>query len=238
MTYKTLIIDDEPYARLELRHQLEPFNFIKILAECSNAVEGVKAVNKHKPDLIFLDIQMPGVTGFDMLSMIEDSLVPQVVFVTAYDDFAVKAFEENALDYLLKPIDPVRFSQTIDRIHVNMGHEARPRYQIKPLKKVPCCLNNVVKLIDLNDIDYIVSNATGVHVVNNEKTFLTDLSLKALEERTPLFRCHRQYLLNLDRIREIRLLKNGAAEAVTAREVLVPVSRRSLKSLKQYVGIR
>jgi len=236
--YKTVIIDDEQYARQELKHYLEKFECIDIIAECRNAVEGVKAVNQHKPDVIFLDIQMPGLSGFDMLSMIEESVIPLVVFVTAYDEYALKAFEENTLDYLLKPIEQSRLEQTIRRIEENIEQENRPSYDIKPLKKIPCSLNNVVKLIDVDDIEFIVSDLSGVHVVTNNNNLLSDLTLKVMEERTDLFRCHRQYMVNLDSIKEIRLLDNGAAEIITNKGENVPVSRRSLRNLKQLIGMR
>lgn len=238
MNYKTVIVDDEPYARQELRHQLEKFDCFAIAAECQNAVEGVKAVNQHKPDVLFLDIQMPGLSGFDMLSMIEQNSIPLVVFVTAYDEYAIKAFEEDTLDYLLKPIEPERLRQTVERIRENIERESRPNYNIRPLQKIPCSLNNIVKLIDVDKVDYVVSDLTGVHVVTDETSLLSDLSLKVIEERTAIFRCHRQYMVNLDRIKEIKLLENGGAEIVTSGGGVVPVSRRSLKKLKQIIGMR
>lgn len=238
LRYKTIIVDDEPYARQELRHQLEGFECFDIMEECQNAVEGVRAVNQHKPDILFLDIQMPGLSGFDMLSMIEEGSIPLVVFVTAYDEYAIKAFEENTLDYILKPIEPKRLGQTVTRIHQTMKQGSRPHYDIQPLKKIPCSLNNVIKLVDMASVDYVVSDITGVHVVSGDKSLLTDLTLKVLEERTGLFRCHRQYMVNPDRIHEIKLLDGGGAEVVTAGGQTVPVSRRLLKNLKQLVGMR
>lgn len=238
MRYKTILVDDEPWARQELRHQLEVFDCFDIVEECQNAVEGVRAVNQHRPDVIFLDIQMPGLSGFDMLSMLEDGSIPLVIFVTAYDEYAIKAFEENTLDYILKPIESKRLGQTVTRIHQTMNQDSRPRYDIPPLKKIPCCLNNVIKLIDLSSVDYVVSDMTGVHVVSGDRSLLTDLTLKVLEERTGLFRCHRQYMVNPDRITEIRLMDGGSAEVSTAGGSTVPVSRRLLKNLKQMVGIK
>jgi len=238
LRYKTIIVDDESYARQELKHQLEAFDCFDILEECQNAVEGVKAVHLHKPDVIFLDIQMPGMSGFDMLSMLEQSEVPIVIFVTAYDEYAIKAFEENTLDYLLKPLEPKRLSQTVERIHQSINQEIRPQYDIQPLKKIPCSLNNIIKLVDIAVVDYVVSDLTGVHVISGDNSCLTDLTLKVLEERTNLFRCHRQYMVNIDRIQEIKLLDNGAAEIRTSSSSHVPVSRRLLKNLKQLVGMR
>lgn len=238
MRYKTIIVDDEPYARQELRHQLAGFDCFDIVEECENAVEGVKAVKEHSPDILFLDIQMPGLNGFDMLSMLEQSDVPLVIFVTAYDEYAIKAFEKDTLDYLLKPIEPKRLSQTVTRIHQAMIQDSLPNYAIPSLKKIPCSLNNVIKLVDIDVVDYIESDITGIHVISEDKSCLTDLTLKVLEERTDLFRCHRQYMVNLNRIKEIKLLDNGAAELLTYNSINVPVSRRLLKSLKQHLGIK
>jgi two-component system LytT family response regulator len=236
--FKTIIVDDESYARQELIHQLEAYDCFDIAAQCHNAVEGVKEVNKHNPDVIFLDIQMPGVSGFDMLSMLEETKIPLVVFVTAYDEYALKAFEENSLDYLLKPIEPKRLDQTVERIKLSMNQDDRPSYDIQPLKKIPCTLSNVIRLVDTESIDYVFSDITGVRVMTEGQSCLSDLSLKAIEERTNMFRCHRQYLVNVDRIKEIKLLDNGAAEISTASPDVVPVSRRLLKDLKTRVGLK
>jgi len=236
--YKTVIVDDELHGREELKHQLDAFNCFEIVAECQNAVDGVKAVNEYKPDVVFLDIQMPGLNGFEMLSMLEQENIPLVVFVTAYDEYAVQAFETNSLDYILKPIDPKRFLQTIERVKQSVLNDRRPFYDIKPLTKIPCSLNNVIKLVDVRDVDYVISDITGVHIITGDKNFLTDLTLKVLEERTDLFRCHRQYMISIDRVQEIRLLENGAGEVLTSGDSTVPVSRRLLKNLKQLVGIR
>lgn len=238
MKFKTILIDDEPYARKELIHQLDTFDCFDVVGECGNAVEGMKAIKVDQPDIVFLDIQMPGLSGFDMLSLLEDDQLPYIIFVTAYDEYAIQAFEEKALDYLLKPIDPKRFEQTVKRIQETVRNGTVVDYDIKPLTKIPCCLNQVIKLLDISDVCYVVSDVTGVHVVNQAEQLLTDLTMKVLEQRTNLFRCHRQYLINLDKIDEIRLLENGGADAVTGNDQIVPISRRNLKELKQLIGMK
>src|SRR5436305_7165648 len=116
---KAIIIDDERLARSELRKLLMDFPEIEVVAEASNAGEGVEKIENHNPDLVFLDIQMPGKTGFDMLSELDHS--PQVIFTTAYDEYALKAFEVNALDYLLKPVEPRRLADAVEKLRKSHG---------------------------------------------------------------------------------------------------------------------
>src|ERR1041385_7720955 len=116
---KAIIIDDERLARTELRKLLQDFPEIEIVDEASNADEGIQKIENHNPDLVFLDIQMPGKTGFDMLSELDHA--PQVIFTTAYDEYALKAFEVNALDYLLKPVEPRRLADALHKLHTAEG---------------------------------------------------------------------------------------------------------------------
>src|SRR4051794_21578931 len=111
---RTIIIDDERLAREELKKLLKDYHEIEIIDEAKNPEEGIEKIKALKPDLIFLDIQMPGMTGFDMLKKLDE--IPQVVFVTAFDDFALKAFEVNAMDYVLKPVDPARLEETVKKL--------------------------------------------------------------------------------------------------------------------------
>src|SRR6218665_890242 len=121
---RAIIIDDERLARAELKKLLQEFPEIEVIDEAANADEGIQKIDSLQPDLIFLDIQMPGKTGFDMLSQLERT--PQVIFTTAYDEFALKAFEVNALDYLLKPVEPKRLADAIHKLHTGEIKEAKP----------------------------------------------------------------------------------------------------------------
>lgn len=111
-----MIVDDEPLARENLSCLLNDFAQINIIAECSNAFEAIKAIHSKAPDVVFLDIQMPKISGLEMLSMLSPQQMPYIVFLTAYEEYAIKAFEEQAFDYLLKPIDPIRLNKTIQRL--------------------------------------------------------------------------------------------------------------------------
>jgi two-component system LytT family response regulator len=237
MEIKTVIIDDEPLAIEELNYLLNNYPEIKVVDYCKNAFDAIKSINKNKPHLIFLDIQMPLMDGFEMLSLLDEANMPYVIFSTAYDQYAIKAFEEKSIDYLLKPIEQNRLDVSIKKAIDIIGKGQVPKYDNFKIKKIPCSLNNIVKLIDTNEVDYVVSDLTGIHLFVGNQMFLTDLSLKVLEEKTDLFRCHRQYLINLNKIKEIRFLDNGLAEAVITDDVVIPVSRRNLKNLKLMLGI-
>lgn len=237
MKYRALIIDDEPYAREELRYILEKTDELEIIAEGANAVDGVRLINELRPDVIFLDIDMPVLNGFEMLSMVDRSLMPYVIFVTAYDQYALKAFEEKALDYILKPVEPERLAKTLDRVIKTLSEGNKPVMEQPPLTRIPCSLKNTIKLIDMSDVESVSSDMTGVHVATSSGEYLTDLTLKVLETRTDLFRCHRQYLVNISRIDRININDNLSASISTRSGREIPVSRRFLKSLKETVGL-
>jgi two-component system LytT family response regulator len=166
-----------------------------------------------------------------MISMIEPSVLPRIVFVTAHDKHALKAFEEHAADYLLKPIEPLRLQKTLDWLRSGKSQSAiLPAATTLPL--VPCTAKNRIQLIPTTEIEYVFSDISGVHVVCANRDGLTDLTLKLLQERTPLLRCHRQYLVNAEKIDEIELQDNGGAEILTQSGQRIPVSRRHLRELK------
>jgi two-component system, LytTR family, response regulator len=228
-----LIIDDETPSREELKALLASTPDVEIVGECTNAIEGLSAIHRLRPDVVFLDIQMPRVSGLEMVGMIEPSALPHIVFVTAYDEHALKAFEEHAADYLLKPIDPERLSKTLDWLRSG----ARPVAKAFPgsgdrLTCIPCSARNKIFLIGVDEVEFVHTELCGVQVIATNKKGITDLTLKLLQERTPFIRCHRQYLVNPGKIDEIELLENGAAEITTLSGNKLPVSRRHLRELK------
>ncbi len=228
-----LIVDDETPSREELKALLASAADVEIVGECANAIEGLSAIHRLRPDVVFLDIQMPRVSGLEMVGMIEASALPRIVFVTAYDEHALEAFEEHATDYLLKPIDPLRLERTLDWLR---SSGTRPPPAVpgagSALRQIPCLARNRIQLIPLDEVDYIHTDISGNHVVASDRQGMTELTLKLLQERTPLMRCHRQYLVNLTRIEEIELLENGSAEIVMCSGQRVPVSRRHLREIK------
>ena len=237
MNLNALIIEDEFNAREEMEFLLNQTGSVNVLKKCSDALEGIKAINSLHPDVIFLDIQLPSINGFNMLSMIEESVLPRVVFVTAYDKYAIEAFENDAVDYLLKPVDKSRLKKTIEKLLNSIQQNKVQKLNIPPLTKVPSTGNNKVKLVDVECIEFVHSDETGVFVVCNDKKYFTEITLKLLESRTKLFRCHKQYLINPDKIDEILFDDNSAGKIKTTSQHLIPISRHYLKELKEKLGI-
>ena len=234
-----LIIDDEAPSREELRALLADAPDVEVLGECANAIEGLAAIHRLKPDAVFLDIQMPRISGLEMVGMIDPAALPRVVFVTAYDEHALKAFEEHATDYLLKPIDPQRLEKTLNwlRSGARAGTPQPFPGTTAVLQHIPCTTRNKICLIPLEDVDYIHTDIAGVQVVAGSRQGVTELTLKILQERTPFIRCHRQYLVNVSQIAEIELLENGGAEILTRSGQRLPVSRRYLRDIKDRLHI-
>jgi two-component system, LytTR family, response regulator len=234
-----LIVDDEPLARKDLRRVLAEAGDITVIGECGNAIEAVGAINRDKPDVVFLDIQMPRVSGIEMLSMLDHERMPYIVFLTAYDEYAVQAFEQHAFDYLLKPINPARLEKTLERLRRDREPQ---KIALLPganqLRQIPCFGQHHVLLLKMEDVEYVASTLSGVSVFTsdgNERP--TELPLHILQERTPLLRCHRQYLVNVDCIEKINFMENGVAEMTTRHGRVIPISRRFLPQVKERLGI-
>ena len=232
---RAVLVDDEPHARAELRALLEARGDVAVAGEASNALEALQAIRREEPDVLFLDVDMPVVNGFELLGMLDPEHVPQVVFVTAHDAFAIRAFEENAVDYLLKPVSPERLAKAVERLR------GRPRPQAAPLAaptltRVPCLAGRAVKLVPLAEIEFVRSGPGGVYVVTAAGEFFTELTLKVLEDRGGLLRCHKQHLVNVDRIDEIHPGEDPAATIRTRSGHEVPVSRRFLSAVKERLG--
>ncbi len=206
---RALIIDDELHAREEMEALLAETGIIETVGSCGNAIDALKLINRLNPEVIFLDIQMPVLNGFEMLNMVHPDIMPQVVFVTAYDQYSLKAFEEKTLDYLLKPVDSDRLAKTIAKLQQTIVEQRPPKYEAEEIVRIPCLLGNRIKLIGMPEVEYITTGPAGVHVVTEDQEYFTEVTLKALEERSPLLRCHKQYLINIDSICEI-ILHEGA----------------------------
>ncbi|MWN06239.1 two component transcriptional regulator, LytTR family [Gilliamella bombicola] len=235
-----IIVDDELPARENLRCLLESDPEISIVAECNNAMEAIRDIHRLQPDVVFLDIQLPKINGIEMLSMLDPESMPRIVFLTAYSEFAVKAFEEQAFDYLLKPIEQERLNKTLYRLHNHCfsGNINQLDGVNQKLKYVPCVGHNRIYLLNFDDVFYISSKMSGIYVFNQENNeYLTELTLKTLEDKTDLVRCHRQYLINLKKLKEIRFNQTGGVDVIFINDVSVPVSRRYLKPLKEVLGL-
>jgi two-component system, LytTR family, response regulator len=219
---RSIIIDDERLAREELKRLLKDYHEIEIIDEAKNPEEGIAKIKEHKPDLIFLDIQMPGMTGFEMLKKLD--YIPKVVFVTAYDEYALQAFEVNALDYVMKPVDPERLNETIQKIHAQdeefQSEEKVPKYDrssrtLTITDKIFIKDGEKCYFISLASIRLFESDGNYVKVYFERSRPLILRSLNSVEERLDpefFFRANRKFIVNLNWINKIENWFNGGLQ--------------------------
>jgi two-component system, LytTR family, response regulator len=218
-TWTTIIIDDEQLARQRLKRLLKPYEEFEIIGEAANGADGLELVDQLKPELIFLDIEMPLLNGFEMLGRLQHQ--PKVVFTTAYDQYAIKAFEEDSIDYLLKPIETDRLEKTVKKLKQTLQQPApalpiealmQQLFAKKELKTLTVKIGDKILLVKLDDIVYIEAEDKYVflHTADGKK-HLTDFTISALEEKLPerFVRIHRSSIINTDLIKEIRKGFNG-----------------------------
>ena len=241
---KAIIIDDERLARTELRKLLQEFPEVEVVDEAANAEEGLKKIDNYHPDLIFLDIQMPGKTGFDLLSELDKT--PHVIFTTAYDEFALKAFEVNALDYLLKPIEPKRLADAIHKLHATEARENGREPEFTNNSRLSENDQVFVKdgercwFVKLSEIRLFesVGNYAKVFFGNNKPLILK--SLNALEERLDtktFFRANRKHIVNLRLIDKIEPYFNGGLLIELKGGEKIEVSRRQTVKFKEMMSL-
>ncbi len=238
---RALIIDDERLARKELMSLLAEYKEIEIVGEAVNADEAEKLIDKLTPDLIFLDIQMPGKTGFELLETLEKT--PKVIFTTAYDEYALKAFEFNALDYLLKPIEPKRLSDTIEKVRREVN-------AVEPTKsgKTQLTVNDQVFVKDgdncwfvrLKDVRLFESDGNYIKVYFDKYKPMIHKSLNALDEKLDdksFFRVSRKHIINLDWVEGIETWFNGGLMVKLKGGEKVEVSRRQATKFKDLMSL-
>lgn len=236
---KILIVDDEPFARDEMAELLASEPDMEVIGKACNALEAIAAINRLHPDVVFLDIQMPQISGLQLLTMLDPERMPHIVFVTAFDEFAVKAFEEHAFDYLLKPVEPSRLAKTLERLRrTHSPQSVAVLTDNTPLPQLPCYGHNRVYLIKTETVQFAMSRPSGIYLVDVDgKEHFTELTLKTLEDKTQLLRCHRQYLVNPTHISEIRFSNQGTVEITCHGDRIIPVSRRFVRSVKDELAI-
>jgi two-component system LytT family response regulator len=234
---RALVVDDELHPREELALLLEATGVLELVGQAENAVEALAVIRRERPDVVFLDVRMPGVSGFDLLSMIEDEVMPKVVFVTAHDEFAIRAFDEDAVDYLLKPVTVERLARTVERLKQRASPSHRPAFASAPITRVPCAGKRTIKLVNVADVELVKSTLSGVYVVSAQGEYGTELTLQVLEARAGLLRCHKQYLVNPAAIDEVALGDGSSATIRTRSGHVVPISRRHLARVRELLGI-
>lgn len=239
-----VIIDDESLGRQIVRKYLSLRNDVEILAECSNGFEGVKKINELNPDLVFLDIQMPKLNGFEMLELLEEP--PAIIFTTAYDQYAIKAFEVNAADYLLKPFSTERFEEALNKARLLLQNKSRQKEIVRELIKHNQQTNDyleriVVKngpkihIIPLESLIYIEAQDDYVMIHSKEGSLLKQKTMRYFEEHLPpedFVRIHRSYIISIPRIKKLELVEKETYKLFLDDGTSLPVSKSGYEKLK------
>lgn len=244
-----LIIDDEAPAREIIIHYLQDYQDLHVVGEASNGFEAMKLIKELSPDLIFLDIQMPKLTGFEMLELIDDP--PAIIFSTAYDEFAIKAFELNAIDYLLKPYSKQRFAKTVEKIRTKYtdGKESSVNlYELKKtvessvhiLTRIAVKDRQQIHIVQVQEIDYIESNGDYVNLHTEKGTFMKEKTMKYLELHLPtqnFIRIHRSYIVNVNKVSKIELYEKEKYRVSLKNGIILKASSRGYKVLKEVIRL-
>lgn len=243
---KVIIIDDEPLARSIVKKYLSANEGMEIVAECNDGFEGAKAIGQYKPDLIFLDIQMPKINGFEMLEIIDHQ--PAVIFTTAFDEFAIRAFEKNAIDYLLKPFAKDRFDQALQK-YQTLGKKTESKTQelLQETSLYPEQNNRIVvktgtkvKIIPVHEIEYMEADDDFVRIVTAEGSFLKNKTLTFYEETLnpkQFIRVHRSHMVNADQVTKIEKYSKDSHLVILRNGQKIPVSKAGYTKLKEGLGI-
>lgn len=243
---KIILIDDEPLARVLLREYLETFPDLEVVAECGDGFEGIKAITLHQPDLIFLDIQMPKINGFELLELLPEQ--PAVIFTTAYDEYALKAFETNALDYLLKPFSHERFNQAINKWLQNPVNSSTSKVSLTEIPhKQPEEQNRIVikdgseiSIIPTSELEYLEAYDDYVKIHHKGKVHLKKKTMNYFEQllNPAIFiRIHRSYILNINELAKIESFEKNSYLAILRSGKRIPISRTAYAPLKEILGI-
>ncbi len=240
---RVALVDDEPLALEELKHLLRAHSEIEIVYAGTAAEEAIEAIAAEKPEVLFLDIQMPGLNGFELLERLDR--VPKVIFVTAYDRFALKAFEHNALDYLLKPIHPERLHEALQRIFIhresNKPRESEPKKRsLEPDRRIFVKDGERCAFIHLFQIERIESEGNYSRLFYGSEKIMLRSSLNQLEERLPedlFFRANRQQIVNLDEVVEVEPWFNQSLRLELRSGTKVELSQRQSVKFRERMGL-
>jgi two-component system LytT family response regulator len=245
---RVILIDDEPLARSIVKDYLKNWPELEIVQECNDGFEGVKAIAMFKPDLIFLDIQMPKINGFEMLELIEQA--PAVIFTTAFDEYAIKAFEKHAIDYLLKPFTRERFDKGVQKWldqkqNSDFKHTSNEQFEnlqvsFPLIDRIVVKTGNKIKIIPLSDVLYLEADDDYVKIHTPEGSFLKNKTLthfeKLLGERN-FVRVHRSFIVKINEITRIEPYEKDSHLAVLKTGEKIPVSKTGFPKLRQALGL-
>ncbi|HJZ66652.1 MAG TPA: LytTR family DNA-binding domain-containing protein [Blastocatellia bacterium] len=249
---RTLIVDDESLARERIRDMLASDREIEIIAQCANGEEAIEAIQQLSPDLVFLDVEMPGIDGFGVLEALAPQQIPTIIFVTAYDQYAVRAFEVYALDYLLKPFDQERFDKAVDRAKAHIASErnealnerilsALEEIKTKPvhLERLVIKMNGHVFFIKAEEIDWLEAEGNYVRLHAGKESYLLRDTISALESQLDskkFIRVHRSAIVNIDRITELQPWFHGEYRIILGEGVELTLSRTYREKLHELLG--
>jgi two-component system LytT family response regulator len=247
-----LIVDDESLARERIRNMLAADPLIEIIAECANGREAIEAIQLHSPQLVFLDVEMPGVDGFGVLEALSPGRIPTIIFVTAYDQYAVRAFEVYALDYLLKPFDQERFDKALERAKAQISNHrsdalnerilsALEEIKTRPvhLDRLVIKMNGHVFFIKAEEIDWLEAEGNYVRLHAGKESYLLRDTITALESQLDpkrFIRVHRSAIVNIDRITELQPWFHGEYRIILGEGVQLTLSRTYREKLHDLLG--
>lgn len=244
---KALIVDDERPARENLKRMLANNPRVELIGEARNGEEAVEKIENDKPDLVLLDIQMPDLNGFEVIELIQSC--PLIIFITAYDEYAIKAFEINALDYLLKPFSKERLIEAIDRAWKDLSGKSNFSAKIdtllstlvkeeKYLQHLTVKKKGKILVIRISEIDYIKAKEGLVYIYTKDDKYITNYTLDGLENQLDpksFFRCHRSSIINLEKIKEIIPWFGGKYKIVLSADREIELTRNRVKELKKII---
>lgn len=242
----TILIDDEPLARSITREYLASYSNIQIVQECNDGFEGVKAITQHKPDLIFLDIQMPKINGFEMLELLDPC--PSVIFTTAFDEYAIKAFEAHAIDYLLKPYSKERFDKAMNKWLQQKNNNAAVNEKSLPENiRQPEERNRIVvkeagniRIIPVHEVLYLEAYDDYVKIHTSKEMFLKKKTMSFYEQsldENQFVRVHRSYIIQLSQLTRIEPLEKDTHLALLKNGTKIPLSKSGYTKLKTVLGM-
>lgn len=250
---RVLVVDDEPVARRVLREELEVFADVTVVGEADNGRSALDQIAAHKPDVVFLDLQMPELNGFETVNRLQGSALPVVVILTAYDEFAIRAFEAGAIDYLLKPVSQARLTQTLDRVRRLLTEPARVAESVArlsdmvpqtdetkpPIRKVVGKHGDEYFLLDLDSVLAFQADGDLTWILTAKRKYLAAQNLKSLEERFgsgSFRRIHRSALININQIQKMSMMTSQRWLVTLSNGMELTVSKRQAKNVKDVLN--
>ena len=244
---KAVIIEDEELGRELVKNYVKELDTIEIVAECENGFEGAKAINEQIPDLVFLDIQMPKLNGFEMIELLDEASRPEIIFTTAYNQYAIQAFELNAIDYLLKPFSKERFFEAVGKALEKVKNKAQlpgettlSKLSQQPLtetlERVVVKSNHKINVIPVSKIKYLEAQDDYVMIYTQEGKHLKQATMKYFEKNLDteeFLRVHRSYIIRLDQVKQLEPYGKDSYVAILKDGASIKISKSGLKSLKE-----